>query len=296
MTTNEQQYGQVRDQIRKRQSEELSKKILSSISNNFVGDETRAWLSDVNENVDGSAAKDGVVCQLGMVELLDRLFDDFYRYAYQFNQTEESQAFTITCHRPKAGSKEDASSLYQGSLLNSVRAMMVSGDNKGIRFAFIAPAILAVDPTAKPSVFIELLMQQTAEGPRWFSDGKPLKLAQLPYLTKRIFARLIRVSRGEVSDTEPLSLEALPDSADAAGEDGGEQNNADVITYSLISILDAIDSEIQGMQQVGMEALKKGGMEALGPAMKRVQALRAFREKTATLAQEWANMISGGNG
>ncbi|MFN8656220.1 MAG: hypothetical protein U0105_07755 [Candidatus Obscuribacterales bacterium] len=294
MTTNEQQYGQVRDQIRKRQSEELSKKILSSMSNTFVGDETRAWLSDVSENVnvDGGAAKDGALCQLGMVELMDRLFDDFYRYAYQFNQTEESKAFTITCHRPKASNKEDASSLYQGSLLNSVRAMMVSGDNKSIRFAFIAPEVLAVDPTAKPSVFIELLVEPTGEKPRWSSDGKPLRLAQLPYLTKRIFARLMRVSRGEVGDTEPLSLEAPPESADAEGGDGGEQNNADVITYSLISILDAVDSEILGMQAVGMDALKKGGMEALGPAMKRVQALRAFREKTAALAQEWANMMS----
>lgn len=293
MTTNEQQFGQARDQIRKRQSEELSKKILSSMNNSFVGDETRAWLSDVNENVDGSAARDGALCQLSMVELMDRLFDDFYRYGYQFNQTEESQAFTITCHRPKASNKEDANSLYQGSLLNSVRAMLVSGDNRSIRFAFIAPEILAVDPTAKPSVFIELLSNVTADGLiRWSSDGKPLRLAQLPYLTKRIFARLIRVSRGEVGDTEPLSLEAPPESADAQGDDSGEQNNADVITYSMISILDAIDAEILGMQQVGMDALKKGGMEALGPAMKRVQGLRAFREKTAALAQEWANMIS----
>lgn len=293
--TNEpvQSYGQVKDQIRKRQTEELSKKILSSINNNFVGDETRAWLADVNENVDpGAAAKeDDQICQLGMVELMDRFFDDFYRYAYQFNQTEDSQQFVVTCHRPKASSKEDASSLYQGSLLNSVRAMMVSGDVKAVKFSFIAPELLAVDPSARPSIFLELTIHAQPEGVRWTIDSKPLKMSQLPYLSKKIFARLVRVSRGEVADGEPFVFDAANEKSD--GGDAAEQNNTDVITYSLIAILDAVDAEVLDLQAQGMIALKEGGIEALGPSMQRVKALRLFREKTAGLAQEWATLISG---
>lgn len=294
--TNEpvQSYGQVKDQIRKRQTEELSKKILSSINNNFVGDETRAWLADVNENVDPGAASKGddEVCQLSMVELMDRFFDDFYRYAYQFNQTEDSQQFVVTCHRPKASNKEDASSLYQGSLLNSVRAMMVSGDIKAVKFSFIAPQLLAVDPSARPSVFLELSTHAQPDGARWTIEGKPLKMSHLPYLSKKVFARLVRVSRGEVADGEPLIFDATHENSSSVA-DAAEQNNTDVITYSLIAILDAVDAEVLDLQAQGMIALKQGGIEALGPAMQRVKALRAFREKTAGLAQEWATLISG---
>lgn len=288
--------GQVRDQIRKRQTEELSKKILSGINNNFVGDETRAWLADVSENVapGAGAQQDDQACQLGMVEMMDKLFDDFYRYAYQFNQTEDSQKFVVTCHRPKASSREDASTLYQGSLLNSVLAMIVSGDAKAIRFAFIAPDVLAVDQSARPTVFFQLDAHQQGDGTRWTIAGKPVMVSHIPYMSKKVFARLIRVSRGEVAGNEVLTFDATDEAAGAAApEESAEQNNADVITYSLISILDAADAEVQLLQQEGMSALKKGGMEALAPMMQRVKNLRAFREKAAALAQEWSALISG---
>jgi hypothetical protein len=297
--TNEpvQAFGQVRDQIRKRQTEELSKKILSSMNNAFVGDETKAWLADVSENVDPAtgAPQDDQVCQLGMVEMMDRLFDDFYRYAYQFNQTEDSRKFVVTCHRPKASSREDASTLYQGSLLNSVQAMIVSGGSKAIRFAFISPEVLAVDQSARPTVFFELDAHAQGDAIRWSADGKPIMMSHVPYLTKKIFARLIRVSRGEVTGNELLMFDAVKEAKGGAADEGAtvpEQNNADVITYSLISILDAVDSEVQVLQQDGMDALKQGGMEALAPMMQRVKSLRAFREKAAALAREWSDFIS----
>ena len=44
--------GEVFDQIRRRQTEDLSRKILSSLNTAFVGDATMAWVQNVNENVD----------------------------------------------------------------------------------------------------------------------------------------------------------------------------------------------------------------------------------------------------
>lgn len=294
-------FTQARDQVRKRQTEELSKRILSSINNTFVGDETKNWLSDVSENVDANKAvkADDNLCQLNMVELMDQLFDDFYRYSYQFNQTEESQTFVTACNRPEASSVEHANSLYQGSLQNSVWGMLVTGDAKAVRFSFVKPESLGDEHAVKVEgpVFFELFQHPHPEGPPkvlWTADGAPVKSPHLPYLSKKIFARLIRVSRGEVSETERLPFDSVSEGESVkTGEVpvNAPKNNIDVITYSLISLLEAIDSELEAMQQQGMNLLRSGGMEAVAPVVKRTQAFRAMRERAAALGQDWSSLI-----
>jgi len=118
-----QEQGEVFNQIRRRQTEDLSRRILSSLNTSFVGDQTMAWLQNVNENVDSkpaaTATLEDPLCQLSMVMLMDTLFDDFNRYAYQYNQTEENRAFVVTCRRPAGDGIKDPSNLYQGYLQNS---------------------------------------------------------------------------------------------------------------------------------------------------------------------------------
>ncbi|MBA3992416.1 MAG: hypothetical protein C0469_02745 [Cyanobacteria bacterium DS2.3.42] len=296
--------GEVFNQIRRRQTEDLSRKVLSSLNKSFVGDQTMAWLQNVNENVDSNATATATLedplCQLSMVALMDTLFDDFNRYAYQYNQTEENRSFVVTCRRPAGDGTLDPSKMYQGYLQNSVWGMHARGDTKSVRFSFIPPKFLYEDETNRPAIpaFIELAIQMFKEGPGWAVDGKPLRSSQVPSLSKKIFARLVRVSRGDVSETEPLVFDAVAEKA-AEQVMPGElaapvQSPAETITYSLLAVMDAIDAEVVSMQQEGITAMRSGGMEAVMPIMKRTEALRALRESTAGVAREWAKLLQGG--
>ncbi len=296
--------GEVFDQIRRRQTEDLSRKILSSLNTAFVGDATMAWLQNVNENVDSkpaaTATLEDPICQLSMVALMDTLFDDFNRYAYQYNQTEENRAFVVTCRRPAGDGIKDPSNLYQGYLQNSVWGMCARGDTKSVRFSFIPPKFLYEDETNRPAIpaFIELSIQMFNEGPGWSVDGKPLRNSQVASLSKKIFARLIRVSRGDVSETEQLVFDAAAEKTAEQLIPGGavipQQSPAETITYSLLAVMDAIDAEIIGLQQEGITAMRSGGMEAVMPIMKRTEALRGLRESTAGVARDWAKILTGG--
>lgn len=299
-----QDQGEVFNQIRRRQTEDLSRKILSSLNTAFVGDQTMAWLQNVNENVNSApvatAEKEDPLCQLSMVNLMDTLFDDFNRYAYQYNQTEENRAFVVTCNRPTGDGIKDPGNQYSGFLQNSVWGLQVRGDTKSVRFSFIPPKFLYEDETNRPAIpaFIELSIQMFKEGPGWSVDGNPLRNSQLPFLSKKIFARLVRVSRGDVSENEPLKFDAVAEKAAEQSNSGGatvpQQSPAETITYSLLAVMDAIDAEVVSLQQEGMAAMRSGGMEAIMPIMKRTEALKALRESTAGVAREWAKLLTGG--
>lgn len=297
-----QDQGEVFNNIRRRQTEDLSRKILSSLNTSFVGDQTMAWLQNVNENVDSKSAPtatlDDPLCQLSMVALMDTLFDDFNRYAYQYNQTEENRAFVVTCRRPAGDGIKDPSNLYTGYLQNSVWGMCARGDTKSVRFSFIPPKFLYEDETNRPAIpaFIELSIQMFNDGPGWSIDGKPLRNSAVPFLSKKIFARLVRVSRGDVSETEPLVFDAVAEkAAEQSSPDANvpQQSPAEIITYSLLSVMDAIDVEILTLQQEGMKAMRSGGMESVMPIMKRTEALKALRESTAGVARDWAKILTG---
>lgn len=298
-----QEQGEVFNQIRRRQTEDLSRRILSSLNTTFVGDQTMAWLQNVNENIDSkpaaTATMEDPLCQMSMVMLMDTLFDDFNRYAYQYNQTEENRAFVVTCRRPAGDGIKDPSNLYQGFLQNSVWGMCVRGDTKSVRFSFIPPKFLYEDETNRPAIpaFVELAIQMFNEGPGWSVDGKPLRSSQVSSLSKKIFARLIRVSRGDVNETEPLKFDAVAQMAEEQSMPGGAQapvqSPAETITFSLLAVMDAIDAEIVSLQQEGMTAMRSGGMDAVMPIMKRAEAMRALRESTASVARDWAKLLQG---
>lgn len=297
-----QDQGEVFNNIRRRQTEDLSRKILSSLNTAFVGDATMAWLQNVNENVDSkstaTATMEDPLCQLSMVALMDTLFDDFNRYAYQYNQTEENRSFVVTCRRPVGDGIKDPSNFYQGFLQNSVWGMCVRGDTKSVRFSFIPPKFLYEDETNRPAIpaFIELSVSMFNEGPGWSVEGKPLKNSAVSTLSKKIFARLIRVSRGDVNETEPLKFDAVFEkAAEPSAQDATvpQQSPAETITYSLLAVMDAIDAEVLSLQAEGMKAMRSGGMEAVMPIMKRTEALRALRESTAGVARDWAKILTG---
>lgn len=285
---------EVFEQMRKRQSEDLSDRILRSMKASFVGDQTMAWLQNVNENVaiDAEPA-DKRLCQLNVTALMDKLFDDFQRYGCQYNQTEENREFVVSCQRPTMTTEIGAGVSSQGHVQNSVWAMKVVGDSKSIRFMFLPVQSLYQPAALSAAVFLELTVQTLPEGPGWCINSKPIYLSQLPLLSKKIFARLMRVSRGEISEKELLRLDMAQEAAQESAQTPSEtaEDPSDVITYALISILEAVDKKLGSFQQEGVTAMKRGGIDALTPIMLKTKRYDAFREKTATLAKEWADML-----
>lgn len=284
--------------MRKRQSEDLSEKILKSVKSSFVGEQTMSWLQNVSENVSGEIEpNDRQPCQLSMAALMDKLFDDFQRYSYQFNQTEESREFVISCVRPSLNSEQGKGSAYQGHLQNSIWGLRIIGDSKSIRMFFVPAQRLYHEVSMSQIYFLELTVRSSSDGPSWFIGNKPIYLSQISFLSKKIFARLMRVSRGEVSENDLLEIDVTPEFVSQETEvdqvsSVSRQDPADTITYSLLSIFDAIDAQLAAFQQEGVVALKHGGVDALTPIMLRTKQYDAFREKAAVLAKEWAGMLS----
>ena len=265
---------------RKRQTEELSERILKSVQSSFVGDQTMAWLQgNLDENVSMEAdPQDKNLCQLSMSNLMDKLFDDFQRYEFQFNQTESNREHVVTCYRPKANESQG----YSGHLQNSIWALKVIGDSASVRFAFIQTQYLYRQELMSPTVILELKPALQNDQPCWLVNGKPLYESQIPMLSKKIFARLMRVSRGEVSENDFLELDVSKEDEVVDTQTKYEEPKQDpdeVITYSFISILEAIDTRLVELQKEGVLAMQKGGIDAVSPIMLRTKQYNQIREK-----------------
>src|ERR1700679_3677284 len=90
----------------KTSSDELKKKILSSMNTSFTGDATNRWITamkdeafdEVEEAV--TAATESSKLNHSMAAVIDRLFDNFKRYSFEYNRTQDDREFEINCERP----------------------------------------------------------------------------------------------------------------------------------------------------------------------------------------------------
>lgn len=290
---------QMQEHERSRLYNDLSKRVLASVNKPFVGEQTMAWLKNVNENV---SVKPGATDQSGgktalltMVSIVDKLFDDFQRYAFQFNQTEPNRDYLITCRRPTADDYRQATTSYQGNLQNSLWALLISGEPKVIKVILVRPRFLYDDESRRPALMPSLQIYVDVEKGQsiWKIDGHPIGNSHLPAISKMIFARLVRVSRGEVSESEKLIFTpALPSSPETDPPVWAGDTPADIVTNALIALLDAVDNELEDVRKVGVEALKSEGMDGLTAIMKKAETLKTFRQNAANLANEWTNFLT----
>jgi hypothetical protein len=290
---------QMQEHERSRLYNDLSKRVLASVNKPFVGEQTMAWLKNVNENVSikpGSVDQsDAKTAPLNMVSIVDKLFDDFQRYAFQFNQTEPNRDYLITCRRPTADDYRQANASYQGNLQNSSWALLISGEPKAIKVILVHPRFLYDDDSRRPALMPSMQISADVEKGRssWNIDGHPINASHLPAISKMIFARLVRVSRGEVSESEKLTF--TPEKPVISESDPpvwAGDTAADIATNALIALLDAVDNELEDVRKVGVEALKSDGMDGLASIMKKAEALKLFRQNAANLANEWTTFLT----
>jgi hypothetical protein len=294
---------QMQEHERSRLYNDLSKRVLASVNKPFVGEQTMAWLKNVNENVPvkpgATDQPDAKAPALTMVTIVDKLFDDFQRYAYQFNQNEPNRDYLITCRRPTADDYRKATTSYQGNLQNSTWAMLVSGEPKAIKATLVPPRFLYDDESHRPALMplLQIYSDVQAGGPVWKIDGHPVIASHLSTISKMVFARLVRVTRGEVSESDKLTFtpeKSASSDADQPTWAGGSPT--DIATNALIALLDAVDNELEDLRKVGVETLKSEGMDGLAAIMKKAEALKLFRQNAGNLANDWKTILEKGAG
>jgi len=211
------------DDFRKiRTEDDLKEKILSSVSQAFTGEETNRWMMAMQEE-SVSKAEEPVVTgssenklNENMASVVDRLFDNFKRYAFEFNRSLEHREHVVNCERPSSmRSQADYSDAVGqpirfciGHISSRDWALLVHAEENRVR-VYITPIKYLVGFRPDQSDFepyAELLLVKDRVGNSrqmiWTIDGQALALESIPALSRRFFGQLVKVTRGEASNDE----------------------------------------------------------------------------------------------
>ncbi len=210
------------DDFRKiKTEEELKDKILSSVREAFTGEETSRWIVAMQEE-SVSQADESVVTgssdnklNENMAAIVDRFFDNFKRYAFEFNRSLDQRELVVNCERPASMRTQadytdmgDPIRFCIGHISSRDWALVVQAEENRVR-AFIAPIkyLVGFQPDQRdfePYVDIKLIRDKVGAMRQmvWSIDGQALAFESIPALSRRLFGQLVKVTRGEATNTE----------------------------------------------------------------------------------------------
>jgi len=210
------------DEFRQIKTEdELKDKILSSVREAFTGEETSRWIvamqaesvSQADESV-ATGSSDNKLNE-NMAALVDRFFDNFKRYAFEFNRSLEHRELVVNCERPASmRSQADYTEMGDpirfciGHISSRDWALVVQAEENRVR-AFIAPIkyLVGFQPDQRdfePYVDIKLIKDKVGSVRQmvWSIDEQALAFESIPALSRRLFGQLVKVTRGEATNNE----------------------------------------------------------------------------------------------
>jgi hypothetical protein len=208
-------------------SDDLKNKILSSINTTFTGEATSRWITAMKDDAFDSveeavtvATPDNKLNQ-SMAAVIDRLFDNFKRYSFEYNRIQENRELEINCERP-ASMRTTAEYADMGKpikyclghLAARQWAMIIQGEENRI-LVYVTPIeyLMGFKPTnGEFNPYLEMrLARSPGKQPRefvWSVGGEPLSVDSLPVLARRLFTQLVKVTKGEAEYTEPFAMSA----------------------------------------------------------------------------------------
>jgi len=298
---NPEVFKKMQEHERSKLAGDLSKKILGSLNKSFLGPQTVAWLKDMKEDlrISGSGTH-GADSSLTALAILDKLFDEFQRYSFQYNQNEPNNAFIISCRRPNVASLNGPSDTCEGFVYNSRWSMLVRAEQNTVTLSFVAPRFVYEQEQFKASdvsPFLQFDGENIRDGMIWRIDKYNVNFAQLPTVAKAAFARLIRVTRGECGDSEKLTIDFVgqtpqpPANALSLAEDA-LPTRVDIATDLIMTLIETLDAELEELEQVGIKAVRSSEPEVSQILLERSKSLREFRRKAAEMAKDWANLLN----
>jgi hypothetical protein len=202
-------------------NEDLAARILGSMKKAYTGEQTVRWLANLNEDLPVQAPKGPKLAQsstdlsVRSTAVLDRFFDEFQRYCYEFNKTVGDPDFRVQCERAKPVHLQmpyrEEPIIAQGHLSTKVWSMILQAQESAI-YAYIVPIDFLLGFHAERNNYephMTMNMVSNALGSTaWQINGTAVQTSMLPTISKKLFSALIRVFNEEDHYTHKFQMVA----------------------------------------------------------------------------------------
>lgn len=200
--------------------QELNERILASLQSSFSGEETKRWMTAIKddrieqaEEVVAAGSKENQL-STSMANVIDKLFDNFKRYSFDFNRQQENKQWEVSCERPSS-MRTTADYMEHGKpikfcighLSTKEFALVIQGEEVRIRAYFLPIEFLMGFRPGQSDFPPYLDMRLGVSGnsvtePVWLIEGQTVGLNSLAALSRRLLTQLIKVTKGEANYDE----------------------------------------------------------------------------------------------
>jgi hypothetical protein len=202
-------------------SKSLSKRILQNISKSYTGEETSKFIVHLGETLqappEGQPAQpeDDRELRAPALIFIERLFDDFSRYSYEFGTTAAGSEVDVECFRPVPPKDSiqlapgEPPVVVEGTLIVGGWTMLVQAQDRRIR-AFVIPKEYLPGFHARQSFYSPFMEMQASihNGQTvWRMDEQRLSSEFLAKFSKQLFSALVKVTAGELSPSERFRMD-----------------------------------------------------------------------------------------
>lgn len=284
--------------VRAKTSDDLSKKILGSIQGKFTGEETAHWISNVDkEPVAAVANTHSEPVRLTSVAFLDKLFDDFQRYAFELSKAETAENREVICNRPVAPptaltQHTDSHVIFQGTLVSEPWALVMQAQTRKI-IAYIVLTENLSTFAGRESFFssyieIDELIEDGATV--WKVDGQTILDSMLSYLSKKLFGMLLRVASGTALAAERFSMDA--NSREALNLSDRLAQNRRSLLGAYENYTASVDYEVNQLSAIAMKGIQVLDKDHSRELMLRTNHLKMWREKLLAMGEELQQIMA----
>jgi hypothetical protein len=200
-------------------NEDLAQKILGAMKKEYSGEQTIRWLANLKEELPvqinaGKAQAISSDLSVRSMTILDRFFDDFQRYCFEFNKTVVELESRVQSERARPVNLKmpftEEPVIYQGHLTTSAWSMIVEAQENAISVFFVPTDFLLGFHSKRQAFEPHMIMrsEKSQQGALyWQIDGVPVQSNMLPTISKKLFAALIRICSGETEYTVKFRIQ-----------------------------------------------------------------------------------------
>lgn len=280
-------------------SDDLSKKILGGLQGKFTGEETAHWIADVNKEPTAAVKKThSEPVHLTSVAFLDKLFDDFQRYAFELANADTTDKRDVVINRPVAPATASQPSeslvIFQGTLVTEPWALVMQAQANKIH-AYIVTTENLPTFSGRESFFSSYIdIDATVEDGEtvWKVDGQLILDSMLSYLSKKLFGILIRVALGTALPAERFSMDENSKEALNLTDLLAQNRRGTLAAYE--TFVAGVDYEVNNLSAIAMKAISVLDKEHAREVMLRTNHLhlKMWREKLLALGDELKQVMT----
>lgn len=203
----------------------LQERILSGVKPN-VGEATGKWVVDLKSGGPGAVSVPTKYDEEAAEEdpddmrtWVDKMFDDFERYTFEYNKTVAHGDLTINSERPvfmrsqnpstKYRTNAQAQQFFQGHLYTRHWALLIKGEPTEVK-AYVMPVDFLIGFEQRQDEFKPYFEMRGAKNKKgitvWHIDAVPVNFDAIASISKALFSALVKATKGELQETERFRL------------------------------------------------------------------------------------------